>query len=91
MPDDPNKPTDPQDSTNPNNQDNLEIVDPDDLKHQQSKPPSVVGEENVFSGDAPAEPADIDEELHKAGLTHDTGDSPPPPLGGNRFEEPEEE
>jgi hypothetical protein len=31
--------------------------------------PNVVGEENVFSGDAPeGEPADIDEELAKVGL-----------------------
>lgn len=64
MPNDSNQSTDPQGQ---NNQDNLEIIDPDDLKHQQSKPPSVVGEEDVFSGDAPAEPADIDEELEKIG------------------------
>ena len=56
-----------------NNSDNTDkdIVDPDDVKHQQSKPPSVTGEEDVFSGDMPAEAADIDEELKKVGLHGD--------------------
>jgi hypothetical protein len=35
--------------------------------------PSVLGEENVFSGDAPeGEPADIDDELAKLGLENDS-------------------
>lgn len=47
----------------------------DDLKHQQSKPPSVLGEENASSGDmAGGEPADIDEELAKVGLHGDFRD-----------------
>lgn len=66
MIDDPNKPTDPQDSTNQNNQDDLEIVDPDELKHQQSESPAVQGEENP-SGSAPEEPMDIDVEMGKLG------------------------
>lgn len=34
--------------------------------------PAVLGEENVFSGDAPeGEPADIDDELAKVGLSND--------------------
>ena len=44
----------------------------DDAKHQAAKPPSVTGEEDVFSGDMPgAEPADIDAELEKVGLHGD--------------------
>ena len=44
----------------------------DDAKHQASKPPSVVGEENPFSGDATSsESPDIDEELEKVGLKGD--------------------
>ena len=54
----------------------------DDLKHQQAKPPSVTGEEDVFSGDATSsESPDIDEELKKVGLSHDDDEGPPPPLG----------
>lgn len=44
----------------------------DDAKHQASKPPSVLGEENPFSGDATSsESPDIDEELEKVGLKGD--------------------
>lgn len=57
MPDDDDQAFDPQD---------------DDAKHQAAKPPSVTGEEDVFSGDAAgAEPADIDAELEKVGLRGD--------------------
>ena len=52
----------------------------DDLKHQQSKPPSVVGEEDI-SGDMPAESPDIDEELEKVGLSGD--EKGVKPLGGH--------
>ena len=52
----------------------------DDLKHQQSKPPSVVGEEDI-SGDTPAESPDIDEELEKVGLSGDNDGVKP--LGGH--------
>ena len=61
---------DPQDQNDPTKTDN--IVDPDDLKHQQSKPPSVTGEEDTMSGDMPQEAADIDEELGKVGLSGDS-------------------
>lgn len=44
----------------------------DDAKHQEAKPPSVSGEEDAFSGDMPAEPPDIDEELEKVGLKGDS-------------------
>ena len=53
----------------------------DDLKHQQSKPPSVVGEEDI-SGDMPVESPDIDEELQKVGLKGDDEEGPKP-LGVN--------
>lgn len=48
-----------------------DIVDPDDIKHQQAKSPAVLDEENTFLGQAPEEPADIDEELKKVGLEGD--------------------
>lgn len=65
---DQNNPADPPGG---NGQDNsLDEVDPDDLKHQQAKPPSVLGEEDV-SGTAPEEPMNIDEELQKFGLHGD--------------------
>ena len=56
-------------TADPNNQDD-QISQPvdDDTKHQQAKPPSVTGEEDVFSGDATSsESPDIDEELKKVG------------------------
>ena len=53
----------------------------DDQKHQATKPPSVVGEEDI-SGDMPQEPADIDEELEKVGLKGDDEEGPKP-LGVN--------
>ena len=53
----------------------------DDQKHQDTKPPSVVGEEDI-SGDMPAESPDIDEELQKVGLKGDD-DEGPKPLGVN--------
>ena len=59
--------------------DNQDLQDPDDIKHQQSKPPSVTGEEDAFSGDMPQEPADIDEELEKIGK--DVDPEHPTPLG----------
>lgn len=68
-----NDQTNPNDSTTTDNNNGgsaADIVDPDDTKHQQSKPPSVTGEENI-SGDMPVEPADIDEELKKVGLEGD--------------------
>ena len=44
----------------------------DNDNNKTPKPPSVAGEENVFSGDmAGAEPADIDAELEKVGLRGD--------------------
>lgn len=53
----------------------------DDIKHQAAKSPAVVGEEDVFSGDAPtAEPADIDDELEAVGL-HGDSDKGPRELG----------
>ncbi len=57
----------------PNDQDGTSNVgDDDDLKHQQAKPPSVVGEEDPFSGDATSsESPDIDVELEKVGLSGD--------------------
>lgn len=70
MPDFPD-PKDPQDYTEEN----------DDLKHQASKPPSVLGEEDAFSDDTPAESPDIDEELGKVGLPSD--ENGPKPLGSN--------
>ncbi|OGD92660.1 hypothetical protein A2697_02530 [Candidatus Curtissbacteria bacterium RIFCSPHIGHO2_01_FULL_41_44] len=64
---------------NPDDQDDAAYTETnDDLKHQQVKPPSVVGEEDI-SGDMPAEPADIDEELAKVGRQGD--DEGPKPLG----------
>ncbi len=54
------------DQNNPQD-DNLDLVDPDDSKHQAAKPPSVTGEEDPFSGDATSsESPDIDEELKKS-------------------------
>lgn len=49
----------------------------DDQKHQDTKPPSVVGEEDI-SGDMPAESHDIDEELQKVGLKGDDEEGPKP-------------
>ncbi len=69
---DPQDPNDQDDTTSPPTD--------DDLKHQISKPPSVVGEEDI-SGDMPSEPHDIDEELGKVGLTGD--DEGIKPLGGH--------
>lgn len=44
----------------------------DDAKHQASKPPSVLGEENPFSGDATnSESPDIDDQLEEVGLKGD--------------------
>ncbi len=42
----------------------------DTEKHAKSKPPSVKGEEDIFSGDTPVsgEDYDIDEERQKVGL-----------------------
>ena len=61
---------DPQDPNDPTKTD--DVVDPHDLAHQQSKPPSVTGEEDTMSGDMPQEAADIDEELGKVGLSGDS-------------------
>ena len=53
--------------------DDLDLGDPDDNKHKQTAPPSVLGEEDIFSGDMPqsGEGYDIDEELGKVGLAGD--------------------
>lgn len=60
---------DPQDQ---GSDDNLDIVDADELKHNEAKSPSVLGEEDPFSGDATSsESPDIDEELEKVGLHGD--------------------
>ena len=78
MYDDPNDQNQTDDAQNPPTDDNQDLVDPDDAKHQQSKPPSVTGEEDV-SGDMPAEAADIDAELGKIGEEVDP--EHPKPLG----------
>ena len=50
----------------------------DDL-HDIVKPPSVLGEEDPFSGDATnSESPDIDAELEKVGLRGDSDDGPKP-------------
>lgn len=60
---------------------NQDLTDIDDIKHQQAKPPSVVGEEDPFSGDATSsEAVDIDSELGKVGLSGDDSNSTPDPL-----------
>lgn len=61
--------TSPINPTDPN--DDQDLLAPDDVKHQQSKPPSVTGEEDAFSGDMPSESPNIDEELGKVGLSGD--------------------
>lgn len=63
--------------------DDLDLIDPVDKKHEDSEPPSVKGEEDVFSGDAPesGEAYDIDEELEKVGLEGDANNKTPDPLG----------
>jgi len=48
-------------------QDDPDMMDPDDVRHQAAKPPSVTGEEDAMSGDMPAESPEIDEELEKVG------------------------
>lgn len=55
----------------------------DDTKHQQSKPPSVTGEESS-SGSTPAEPMDIDSALGDVGLQGDPQSATPDPLDVNR-------
>ena len=77
MYDDPNDQNQRDDTTQPSTSDDLQ--DPDDVKHQQSKPPSVTGEEDTMSGDTPVEPADIDEEMGKIGEEPDP--EHPKPLG----------
>ena len=59
-----------QNQPDPNNNDSTYTPTDDDAKHQQSKPPSVTGEEDLFSGDVPVsgEDYDIDKELEKVGL-----------------------
>ena len=55
----------------PTDQD-LDLIDKEDKKHEEVKPPSVVGEEDPMSGDATSsESPDIDDELSKVGLTGD--------------------
>lgn len=88
MDNDPTKPPNPQNT----NDDNQDLVDPDDVKHQQSKPPSVTGEENAFSGDATtSESPDIDKELEKVGLSGDNPNASPDPLGVDREIDQDEE
>ena len=54
-----------------NSQQDFDEMD-DDAKHQAAKSPSVVGEEDAFSGDATSsESPDIDDELEKVGLKND--------------------
>ena len=77
MYDDPNDQNQSDDITQPSTSDDLQ--DPDDVKHQQSQPPSVTGEEDVFSGEAPQESADIDKEMGKIGA--DLDPEHPTPLG----------
>jgi len=63
----------------------------DDIKHQQAKPPSVTGEEDVFSGDATtSESPNIDEELEKVGLTGDDGEDIQPLDIASKLKEEEE-
>ncbi|OGD91103.1 hypothetical protein A3D81_02250 [Candidatus Curtissbacteria bacterium RIFCSPHIGHO2_02_FULL_40_17] len=63
----------------------------DYLKHQQAKPPSVTGEEDVFSGDATtSESPNIDEELEKVGLTGDDGEDIQPLDIASKLKEEEE-
>ncbi|OGD94818.1 hypothetical protein A3A48_01185 [Candidatus Curtissbacteria bacterium RIFCSPLOWO2_01_FULL_37_9] len=62
--------------------DNTNDLSEDDIKHEQAKPPSVTGEEDVFSGDATSsEAADIDDELNQVGLHGD--EEGIKPLGGH--------
>jgi len=57
--------------------DDLDLVDPHDDRHQQVKPPSVVVEEDVFSSDeTSSESPDIDDELEKVGLKGDSEEGP---------------
>lgn len=62
----------------------------DDAKHQKAKPPSVTGEEDAFSGDMPAEPPDIDEELEKVGLKGDDEEGIKPLGVASELQEEEE-
>lgn len=66
----------------------IDSVDPDDAKHEEAKSPSVVGEEDPFSGDATnSESPDIDNSLKNMGLPHDDPDETPKPLGAELDEE----
>ena len=64
---------------NDNIDDPKDIAEPpshDDI-HESVKPPSVLGEEDVFSGDATnSESPDIDVELEKVGLRGDSEEGP---------------
>lgn len=65
---------DPQNDQNQNSEkDTTFTEEDDDQKHQKSEPPSVKGEEDIFSGDTPVsgEDYDIDEERSKVGLTNE--------------------
>lgn len=62
-------------TTQPTTPDDL---DPEDQKHEDSKPPSVTGEEDI-SGDTPVESPDIDNEMAKFG--EDIDPEHPTPLG----------
>jgi hypothetical protein len=79
-------------SNNSDGSDNLDLTDPVDKRHEKVKPPSVLGEEDPFSGDATtSESPDIDEELAKVGLSGDDANSTPDPLGVDREIDEDEE
>ena len=86
--------SDPSDQTASNNNNgdntNADLVDPDDIKHQQSKPPSVTGEESPSGDMAGGEPMDIDEALGDVGLTGDDPNATPNPLGAGQEIEQDE-
>ena len=70
--DDTNNPQDDQIKNAQADTSDQDLQDPDDVKHKQAQPPSVVGEEDPFSGDSTSsESPDIDDELQKVGLSGD--------------------
>ncbi|HSX19311.1 MAG TPA: hypothetical protein VLE91_04240 [Candidatus Saccharimonadales bacterium] len=79
-------PTEPEE---PSDQD-LDLIDKEDKKHIDAVPPSVLGEEDPFSGDATSsESPDIDDSLKSMGLHHDDPDETPTPLGAELDDEVE--
>ena len=57
----------------------LDELDPDDIKHEEAESPAVKGEQDAFSGDTPVESPDLDEEMAKIGEEIDP--EHPKPLG----------